>query len=383
MFTITPFNTEKVGQIGDKGIIENEKEIISILEIKVENNIFLHIAGNLPQSTEKVFIATVDKFRRKSIEKNHSVTHLLHYALSIILSNVFQNRADICPDNLKFYFSYTKKLTNYQIKNIEGLIQEMIFQDFPLLENISLDDSLSQCSKENKKNIRFGPIVRLCNGLHVKRTGEIGIFKIISENYYVPGFRRIEAITAKIAINYLNSMQEKYNRIIEETKIYSNQPKYIGFLQQNYRLYINKFEAIILKNIKHYKIDWLFNIKYYNNYVFINEITFLDIKTIKAFALELRKKNLHKELLIIINSFYDTFICISISDNLINIYDLNACKIIKKVSTNIHSEMNNKGLAITKSKKNCSLTEHLKIINNCNEIDLYFIHKSLNLTRDI
>lgn len=367
VFTTTPFTGEKVGQVGDKGVIENEKETISILDTKKDNNIFLHIANNIPKSPEKIFRATIDKFRRKAIEKNHSATHLLHYALSIILNDVFQQDADVSPDNLRFYFSHAKKLTKLQIKNIEGIIQEIIFQDLPIKESIAHSYILNQGSKEREKNIRFGPTVKLCEGFHVKRTGEIGGFKILSESYVGSGVRRIEAVTSKLAINYLNNIQEKYN-FFEETKIYANPYKYMVFLQQENKMFINKLETIRLKDIQVNKTDWLFNVKYHNNYNIISEKTDLDFKGIKTIVLELRRQNIQKNMIIIIGSTLDTFICIAISSKLVDIYDMNACKILKKVSTNIYSEMNNKELAIAKVENIRELTDYLKVINNYNDL---------------
>lgn len=364
VFATTPFKAKKIGQEGDKGVIENEKEIIYILNTKKENNILLHYANNIPQSPEKVFRATVDKFRRKAIEKNHSAIHLLHYALNIILNDVFQQGSVVSPDYLRFYFSHTKKLTNYQIKNIEGIIQEMIFQDLPLKERKLRFDLLSKIydKYENKKYIRYGPTIKLCKGFHVNRTGEIGRFKIISENYVGLGVRKIEAITAKSAIIFSNIIQEKYIKIIEETKLYADYIKCIGIMSQENKIFINKFEEIILKNIQQYKIVWLFNVHNYNNYILINEKTYLNFKIIKTITLAIRRQKLQKEIIIIISSVLDVFVCVSISDKLIDIYDMNACKILKKVSLNIHCENTNKELAFASIKNTRELTETFRAI---------------------
>lgn len=365
VFTTTPFYAEGGWQVGDKGIIENEKEKISILDTKKENGIFLHIAENIPQSPEKIFKATVNKFRRKNIEKNHSATHLLHYALRIILNDVNKKGSSVVQECLRFDFSYVKKITNHHIQNIEGMVQEMINQDFPLKENIYLN----QDNSEKVRSIRFGPTIELCRGIHVKRTGDIGRFKIISESPIGLGIRRIEAITSMFAIKYLNKIQEDYKIIMEEMNRYSDPIKYIQLMQQNNKIYLSKIEVLRLKEIQHIKIDWLFKAKYQNNTILICEITNLDFRGLKTIALELRRQN--TEIIIIIGSVLDSLICVAISNNLINIYGMNAFKILKKISTTIHSENDTKGLAMAKIKNIRWVTEVLKLVYSWNETFFY------------
>lgn len=356
VFTITNFYVEDWGggQIGDKGVIENEKEKIAILNTIKENKLYLHITENIPKSPGKVFKSTIDKFRRKSIEKNHSATHLLHYALNVILNDVAQKGIYVTSERLMFDFSSPKKLTNSHIKNIEGVVQEIIDQDFAIKESLS-----HAISKDNDKvrRIRFGPAVELCKGLHVKRTGDIYMFNIISEISVGSGIRRIEAITSKFAIKYLNK--------------YSDSIKSIQLMQQDNKIYLSKIESLRLKEIQRLKKDWLFKAKYHNQYILICENTNLDFRGLKSIALELRKQN--TEIIIIISSILESLICVAISDNLIKIYGMNACKIIKRIATTIHYENDNKGLAMSKIRKihELQLTEVLKFVHCCNETYFY------------
>ncbi|AGC67001.1 alanyl-tRNA synthetase [Candidatus Uzinura diaspidicola str. ASNER] len=367
VFTTTPFYKE-TEQVGDKGVIENEKEKISIIDTKKENRIFLHIANSIPQSPEKAFQATVNKFRRKSIEKNHSATHLLHYAISIILNDVTKTDSYARQDSLRVDFLYPKKLTFHHIQNIEGVVQEMIYQDLPLKESISLPNSIDKDS-EKVRSIRFGPIVELCRGLHIKSTREIGSFKIISEHYVGSGIRRIEAITSKFAIKFLNKTQESYQIIIEEMNRSSNPIKSIQIMRQDNKIYLSKIEALILKEIQRLKTAWVLKAKYHNHYILICEKTSLDVRGLKTIALALRIQN--TEIIIIIGSVFDEFICVAISDKLIDIYGVSAFKILKKVSTMIHCENDNKGLSMTKVKTISKLTEALKLVHSWNETDFY------------
>lgn len=370
VFTITPFNAEEREQIGDNGIIENEKEIITIIDTKKENSILFHIANNIPLSPEKVFIATVNKFRRNSIEKNHSATHLLHYAIKIILNDVTKKGSYVRQEQLRFDFSYTKKLTNNKIQNIEGIVQEIIYQDFPIKERLSLFNSLEQFVMINKiRSIRFGPTVELCKGLHVKRTGDIGMFKIISVSNIGSGIYRIEAITSKVAIKYLNNIQDYYQIIFEEMNRCCLPIKLLQTMQQNNKYYQSKIEAMRLKEIQRIKNNCLLKAKSHNHYILICEKTNLDIKELKTIALALRKQN--TEIIIIIISVLEALICVAISDKLIDIYDMNAFKILKKVANTIYCVNENKVVAIAKVKNILVLTEGLKLVYSWNETSFY------------
>lgn len=368
VFIPTPFYAESVRQVGDKGVIENEKEKISIIKTIIENKTFLHIAENIPQSPEKKFKATVDKFRRKSIEKNHSAIHLLHYAIIIILDdvNIKQKGTSVRQSSLKYDFFYHKKLTNKKLQSIERMVQEMIEQDFPLKVNFTLNHGLNYNGEicEKVKNARFGPIIKLCQGFHVERTREIGRFKIISENSVGVGIRRIEAITAKFAIKYLNKIQDEYQIIIKEMNSNSTTIKNMHLLQSKNK----NIEILRLKEIQRIKTNFLLKAFYNNYYILICEKTNLDLRGIKIIALELRRQK--TEIIIIISSILDSLICVSISNKLIDTYGMNASKILKKIFTIINSEKNNKELAIVKGI-NKPLTDTLKKVINWNEIDFY------------
>lgn len=358
VFSTTPFYAENGSQVGDKGVIENENEIISIIDTKKENKIDLHVANSIPQSPEKVFRATVDKFRRKSIEKNHSATHLLRYAIMIILNDVIQKGLYVNQDLLIFYFSYYKKLSNHQIKNIEAVVQEMIYQNFPIKQDMSF-------YKGAIRSIRFGPTVEFCRGFHVNRTGDIERFKIISDSYVGSGVRRIEAITSRNAIKFLNIIQENYQIIIEEMNRSSYPIKYIQLMENNFN---EVLRLKVIKEIKRIKTDWVFKAKFHNHYILICEKTNLDFRGLKNTALELCKQN--TEIIIIIGCVLDTLVCVAISDLLKNLYGMSALKLLKKITT-FHCENDNKGLSIAKVKKIRGLTEALKAIRKWNETDFY------------
>ncbi len=220
VFNQTPFYPEGGGQIGDTGFISNANEKVAIIDTKKENNLIIHFTEALPENVEAVFTATVDADKRKLTENNHSVTHLLHAALRQVLgTHVAQKGSLVNNEYLRFDFSHFAAMTDAEIAQIEQIVNQKI------RENIPLDERRSVPIEEAKTlgammlfGEKYGDSVRvitfdehysreLCGGTHVKATGQIGLFKIVSEAAVAAGVRRIEAITAEAAQKLVDSWQ--------------------------------------------------------------------------------------------------------------------------------------------------------------------------------
>lgn len=220
VFNQTPFYPEGGGQIGDTGFISNANEKVAIVDTKKENNLIIHFTEALPENVEAVFTATVDADKRKLTENNHSVTHLLHAALRQVLgTHVAQKGSLVNNEYLRFDFSHFAAMTDAEIAQIEQIVNQKI------RENIPLDERRSVPIEEAKTlgammlfGEKYGDSVRvitfdehysreLCGGTHVKATGQIGLFKIVSEAAVAAGVRRIEAITAEAAQKLVDSWQ--------------------------------------------------------------------------------------------------------------------------------------------------------------------------------
>lgn len=223
VFSKTPFYAEKGGQVSDTGLIltdtgkatvlmvENPYKGLIVHRVKVEE-------GQLYKGQKAQLL--VDKEKRLATARNHTATHLLHVALKKVLGeHVKQAGSLVAPDRLRFDFTHYTALNKEEILKVERLVNEVILKDLPVeIEWKSLDDALAEnviALFEEKYGDRVrvvkvkGVSAELCGGTHVKRTGEIGLFKITSESAVSAGVRRIEAITGFGSLEYLEKLESE------------------------------------------------------------------------------------------------------------------------------------------------------------------------------
>ncbi|KQS39815.1 alanine--tRNA ligase [Pedobacter sp. Leaf194] len=224
----TPFYAESGGQVGDTGRLEDHSRQfwIDITDTKKENGLTVHFADILPDNLEGKFWAVVDEDKRVLTEDNHSATHLLHAALKQVLGkHVNQKGSLVNSDYLRFDFSHFAKVSEEELAQIEVIVNQKIRQNIKLKEqrNVPYQDAI-ESGVTALFGEKYGDYVRmitfddhfskeLCGGTHVKATGQIGSFKIISESAVAAGVRRIEAITADKAEQYFLEQRKELGHL--------------------------------------------------------------------------------------------------------------------------------------------------------------------------
>ncbi|MFM7824401.1 MAG: alanine--tRNA ligase, partial [Bacteroidota bacterium] len=230
----TVFYAESGGQVGDTGYLFTQKEKVRITDTKKENNLIVHYCERLPSEMNAVFRAEVDRLRRRDITSNHSATHLMHSALRSVLGNHVAQKGSLVNDEItRFDFSHFAKVSEEELEQIEQMVNIKIRENIPLNEqrNVPIAKAM-ELGATALFGEKYGEYVRvitfdknysveLCGGTHVGTTGEIGLFRIISESSVAAGVRRVEAVTGAGAEKLLRDQ----HRELAELKSLLNNPK--------------------------------------------------------------------------------------------------------------------------------------------------------------
>jgi alanyl-tRNA synthetase len=228
----TPFYGESGGQVGDKGTLTANGTTVKVVDTQKENDLILAMVQdpkveNLLQEGLSLQ-AVVDQQTRKATESNHSATHLLHAALRQTLgTHVTQKGSLVNEQLLRFDFSHFAKTEEESLQRIEDVVNARIRENIPLDEkrNVPIEKAREMGAMalfgekygEFVRVITFDPSysVELCGGTHVPSTGEIGLFKIVSETSVAAGVRRIEALTGHKAFAYMRKQEAMLNQMKE------------------------------------------------------------------------------------------------------------------------------------------------------------------------
>jgi alanyl-tRNA synthetase len=220
----TPFYAESGGQVGDKGELRNESVRFAVEDtFKIQADVFGH-QGEVQEGELKLgntLNALVDIQQRTETMRNHSATHILHKALREVLGDHVQQKGSLVDaSKTRFDFTHNAPITADEIRRVEDIVNAEILANTATSGKVmSLDDAqktgammlFGEKYGEEVRVLEIGSSKELCGGTHVGRTGDIGSLKIVSEGGVAAGIRRVEAVTGKNALNFLQGLEDKIN----------------------------------------------------------------------------------------------------------------------------------------------------------------------------
>ena len=227
----TPFYGESGGQIGDTGTMKNDSTMARVMDTqKIKAKVMGHHAhieeGSI--SVGDTLNVAIDVMRRAAITRNHSVAHLLHYALrSVLGEHVAQKGSWVGSDVMRFDFSHSEAVTPEQLHEVEDIVNHAILANTDVsIEEMSIEEAkktgalmlFGEKYGERVRVVHIGPSIEFCGGTHVARTGDIGSFKIVSESGIAAGIRRIEALTGEAVVQYTRTQEQLLKSVAAQIK---------------------------------------------------------------------------------------------------------------------------------------------------------------------
>ena len=361
----TPFYPEGGGQIGDIGEIISNSSSVTVKNTFRDGEDIIHLVDNLPIELGDTLLMKIDKNRRVSIQRNHTSTHLLQFALKKILGNHVEQRGSmLTEDFFRFDFSHQSKLSDNELSDVEKLVKSLIKDEIQCIEEkqANYNDAVkagaiglfSEKYGDVVRTIKFGESYELCGGTHVKNTREIEDFKIISEGSQAFGIRRIVATSNKTRIKE----EELKNQAIKEKAESEKANKILQKeIDSKNKIKIQSIKGLIIKEIK--QVNGL--------NTFTGELD-LDNKSIKELCFMLSDEIDNLFMIIFTRSPEKAFISCYISKSLTLQKGFNASNIIKDLSPIIDGSGGGQPFFATGGGKNIeaidkALAEAEKIIN--------------------
>ncbi len=343
VFNLTPFYPEGGGQVGDKGYLEVPNgDVVYILDTKKENNEIIHFSKNLPKHLNETLTAVVDKKQRQRTEANHTATHLLHQALREILgTHVEQKGSAVHSKYLRFDFSHFAKMTVDQLREVENFVNARIEGQLPFKEqrNVPIEQALSEGAMalfgekygDSVRTVRFGQSIELCGGTHVKNTGDIWHFKIVSEGAVAAGIRRIEAITSDAVKGFYSENNRKLFKIKDLLNNAQDPVKAVESLQSENAKLKKEVELLLKDKAKNLKAELLQELEEINGVRFLARKVDLDAAGIKDLSFEMG--SIGKDLFLLFGTQQNGKALLScyISKEVVAEKDLNAGTIVREL----------------------------------------------------
>ena len=227
----TPFYAESGGQVGDRGELRSAHGIFAVEDTqKIQASVFGHhgVVKTGKLTVGNGVSARVNMQARAHTERNHSVTHLMHKALREVLgSHVQQKGSQVDPDKTRFDFVHTRPMTDDEVRKVEAIVNAEILANVATqarvmgIEDAQKNGAMMLFGEKYGDEVRvldIGSSRELCGGTHVKRTGDIGLFKIVAESGVAAGVRRVEALTGEGALTYVQQQEAQLQQVADAVK---------------------------------------------------------------------------------------------------------------------------------------------------------------------
>lgn len=346
----TTFYPEGGGQVGDTGALLFGNEKVEVIDMIKENDLPIHITNRLPVEKSGLVTTQINVKRRRLIENNHSATHLLHAALRDVLGDHVQQRGSLLDERyLRFDFSHFSKVTPEELRKIEDMVNEKIREDIHLKEDRGIPIKTAEQAGarmlfgekygEKVRMITFDPSysIELCGGCHVPSTGRIGFFKITSESAVAAGVRRIEAITAKAAEDFVHDQLQLLATIKSELKHPMDVVKAIREVQNENRELRQQLEEVEIQKASSLKQTLLGQVEVINGIKLVrSEVALQDQKLLKTLIFQVGQE-LGSDAFVLLGAKSEgkPQLMLYISEELVKSRKLHAGNIIKELARSI------------------------------------------------
>lgn len=368
----TPFYAESGGQVGDTGSLVNvddSSDSIEIFDTQKENDLIIHLSNKLPKNPSATFRAVVNAEKRRQTANNHSATHLLHAALRKVLGEHVQQKGSLVNENLlRFDFLHFAKMSEEEILKVEMLVNQYIRKNIPLQEmrNVPLEDA-KKMGAMALFGEKYGEFVRvivfdsdysveLCGGTHVAATGQIGFFKIVREESVAAGVRRIEAVTAEKAEQFVQEQNLLLNTLKETLKNPKDLAKTVQDLIEDKKRLEKELERLQAKEIARVKEELLTKIKLHHGQVNLiaEKVEVPHAEALKTLAFGIRQQIDRLFMVLTAEIEARPHIALVISDKLVEENGLDASKIIKDLAKHIQGGGGGQKFFATAAGKNAA-----------------------------
>lgn len=360
----TPFYPEGGGQVGDQGVLVSSHEQIKIIDTKKENNLIVHTTNSLPQNPQHTFTAKVDAKLRKLSEANHSATHLMHQALREVLgTHVEQKGSLVSPNHLRFDFSHFAKMTDEELQKVETFVNARIAENLSLEERrkVPFAEAVAAGAMalfgekygDHVRAIRFGNSIELCGGTHVKNTGDIWYFKIISEGAVASGIRRIEAITSDAVKTYFDTQSELLGEVKQLLKNPIQPAKALQIILEENNHLKKHIDALLREKALGMKGELEAELKDLNGVKFLAMKIDLEQNALKDLVFDLGKS--HDNLFVLLATQQDSdraMLTCYISKELVEKRGYDAGKVVRELGKLIHGGGGGQAFFATAGGKN-------------------------------